>query len=361
MKRSIRWQAALLCLALLLPMLLLSACGRNLPVVMEYGTVRLEEDVYRYWLSCYRAQFAYDETEENIARLSELADLNIRKTVVAAALFDSYGLRFDEVARARIEAAMERLVENAGGTREQLDEAAAVYGIDYTGLKLAISYEQKASALYQYLFGSNGIYEIPVLQYENYYQKTYTHVKMVYIPYVDFLLDDDGERIWDAASGSYLYAPKTGASLSAQQAKATAVRQAISDGMSEKDFDALIEAYGEDPSTKTYKDGYYFSSEMDYRDYLPTLTEAALDLEEGEVGEVQSAYGVHFLLALPCEKGAYDKEAYADFFEGFTDRVAAYFYEAEVINPLLTEVMVHREVKEEIRYAEIEPNFDLYW
>ena len=181
MKRSIRWQAALLCLALLLPMLLLSACGRNLPVVMEYGTVRLEEDVYRYWLSCYRAQFAYDETEENIARLSELADLNIRKTVVAAALFDSYGLRFDEVARARIEAAMERLVENAGGTREQLDEAAAIYGIDYTGLKLAISYEQKASALYQYLFGSNGIYEIPVLQYENYYQKTYTHVKMVYI------------------------------------------------------------------------------------------------------------------------------------------------------------------------------------
>ncbi|MBQ8350670.1 MAG: hypothetical protein IJY20_01325 [Clostridia bacterium] len=340
---------------------LLPGCGmRDVPIVMEYSGLRLDEDVYEYWLCCYRAQFAYEETEGNLDRLAEIADINIRKTLVAAALFDSNGLQLDTAARDIINAAMDKLVENAGGTREELDKAAAAYGIDYDGLRLAITYEQKAQALYNYLYGTNGVLAPTDEQYETYYQATYARVKMVYISYVDFLTDEDGNRVWDPKNERYVYEAKTGTALSDQEKKAAAVRARLTSGLTEKDFDELIKTYDEDPATKGYPNGFYFSRELDYESYIPELTEKALSMKPGETGEVRSDYGVHILYALPCDKGAYAEKANADFFDGFTDRVGRYLYE-ETINSHLVEVTVYAEVKANTKYAEVEPNFDLYW
>lgn len=345
----------------LVPVLALAACGiRDLPIVMEHNGMRLDEDVYEYWLCCYRAQFAYSETEETIERYAELADINIMKTLVAASLFDSYGLQLDEAARDIINAAMDSLVDHAGGTREDLNAAAAAYGIDYDGLKLAITYERKAQALYNYLYGQNGILAPTSEQYETYYQATYTHVKMIYISYVDFQTDADGNRVWDAQENRYLYTEKTGAALTAQEEKAAAVRAALARDMSGEALDALIKQYDEDPATATYTNGYYFSKEVDYSDYIPDVVTAAFALAEGEIAEVRSPYGVHFLYGLACDEGAYEKEANEDFFDGFTDRTARYLYE-ETIKNHLTEVTVYRDVKQNTRYEDVEPNFDLYW
>lgn len=356
MKHTVKILILLLCLALSLS---LGACGvREVPTVMEYGGVRLDEQVYAYWLACYRAQFAYQETPENMARLAEISDLNIKKTLVAAALFDGYGLQLDTAARDIINAAMASLEENAGGTREALEQAAATYGIDYEGLRLAVTLEQKATALFNYLFGAAG--SITDEQYEAYYQKTYSRVRMVYISYVDLVLDEDGERVWDPATGTYLSTPKTGEALAEQEEKAAAVRAGISNGMSEEDFEALVTAYDEDPATKSYPNGFYFSEEVDYTDYIEELPRAALALSPGETAEVQSDYGVHFLLSLPCDEGAYAEEANADFFDGFEERTARYFYEA-LITARTTGVTVYHEVKDKIRYENVTPNFDLYW
>ncbi len=352
----------ILCLLLLLALALsLGACGaRDLPPVMEYGGLRLDGEVYSYWLSCYRAQFAYQETAENRARLAELTDLNIQKTLVAAATFDGYGLQLDTAARDIINAAMASLVENNGGTREALEQAAAAYGIGYDGLRLAITYEQKAQALFNYLFGANGAYAVSDEECEAYYQSTYVRVQMIYIPYVDFVLNEDGDRIWDQASGQYLYTEKTGAALLEQQGKAQAVRDALVNCYTQKEFAALMEQYNEDPAAKSYPSGYYFSSEVDYSDYIPALTEVALTLAPDERAEVKTAYGVHFLLALPCDEGAYAREENADFFDGFAERLSRRLYEG-LIEKSLPGVTIYREEKGKYRYEDAAPNFDLYW
>ena len=55
---------SLLLVLCLLALPVLTGCAvREVPIVMEYLGLRLDEDVYEYWLSCYRAQFAYSETE----------------------------------------------------------------------------------------------------------------------------------------------------------------------------------------------------------------------------------------------------------------------------------------------------------
>jgi hypothetical protein len=350
------------CLALVLILaLVLPGCAvRNVPVVMEYQGLRLDEDVYEYWVACYRAQFAYDETEENRARLAEMTDVNIMKTLVAAALFDRFGLQLDTAARDIINAAMDKLVENAGGTREQLDEAAAAYGIDYEGLRIAITMERKAQALYNAMYGPNGSRTITDEEYELFYQASYVRVKMIYVSYVDFLTDEDGNRVWDTQAGRYQYVEKTGDELAKQQKKAEVVRQQMLSGLSESVFDGIATANNEDPAAKEYPNGYYFSRELDYKDYIPEVTAAAMQLVPNTATEVRSDYGVHFLYALPCDEGAWSEEANADFFDGFEERVGRYLYEEE-INKHLTAVTVYHEVKIKTRYEDVEPNFDIYW
>ena len=57
---------------MLIASLLLCGCGDRGPVVMEYDGIRLTEDIYRYWISCYKAQFAYELNEENEEELAAL-------------------------------------------------------------------------------------------------------------------------------------------------------------------------------------------------------------------------------------------------------------------------------------------------
>ncbi len=352
-----RWLALLLCAALLSP---LCACASRSPAVMRYGETELGASAYRYWLSCYRARFYDRETAENRGYYAALADENIKKSLAAVALFDGYGLRLGDVGHDTVDAAMQRLVESFGG-RAAFDEAAARYGTDYDGVRAAVTYEQKSSALYSYLFGTGGVYEIEEKDYEAAYQKTYTHVRMIFIPYVDYILSEDGDKIYDTASGTYLFREKTGAALRRQEEKSAAVRAALADGVDDAAFSELVETYNEDESAKEYPGGYYFSSEVDYTDYIPDLTEAALRLRTvGETCEVRSAYGVHFLYRLENEEGAYKAEANGDFFEGFTDRVKRSCFE-DIIVAAAEQVVIVTEEKNKIRYDETEPNYDMYW
>ena len=227
-----RWLALLLCAALLSP---LCACASRSPAVMRYGETELSTTVYRYWLSCYRASFYDRETAENRGYYAALADENIKKSLVAVALFDGYGLRLGDVGHDTVDAAMQRLVESFGD-RAAFDAAAARYGTDYDGVRAAVTYEQKSSALYSYLFGTGGVYEIEEKDYETAYQKTYTHVRMIFIPYVDYILSEGGDKIYDTASGTYLFREKTGAALRRQEEKSAAVRAALAAGVDDAAF-----------------------------------------------------------------------------------------------------------------------------
>lgn len=346
-------------LALLLSLSLI-ACPYPYETVMQYKDTNLPEDVYRYWLSCYRAQFWDRETDSNRAALREEADLNIQKSLIAAGIFDTLGLSLNAVAERQIAAAMERLVSSAGGTREELDTLAATYGVGYDGLKIAITYEQKALALRDYLFGENGAYPVTAEDKEDYYQEHYTRVRVLTVLTVDFLLDDNGDRIYDPRTQSYLYTALTGDALAAKEEKIAAIEKALSYEMTDTAFLSLMERYDEDSVREKYPSGYYFSPAEDYTGYIREIPAAAFSMSEGETRRVESEWGVHFLYCLPCDEGGYAKEENADFFGGFDSLLRQHLFE-RYITVYLPGVTVKGGLADSIRWEDVTPNFDLYW
>ena len=346
---------------MLIASLLLCGCGDRGPVVMEYDGIRLTEDIYRYWISCYKAQFAYELNEENEEEIAALIDTNIKKSLICVGLFNSYGLKLSDTAREQINRAMNRLVDDIGdGNRAEFDEAISVYGIDYEGLKIAFSYEQMGSALREYLFGDNGYFSIAKEQYEEHYENTYSRVHMIYISLVDFEVDEDGLRIWDNESQSYVYTALTGVERNMQLAKAAELREKLAGVGDEAGFLALMKEYNEDPTAEEYKGGYYFSSELDYSEYVSAVTDAAQDAVIGQVKETESEIGIHFLYRVAPEEEGWSKGANEDFFEGFVDRVRDRYFEIAITDEL-PNVAVYQGVKDTVDFTAIPANWELYW
>lgn len=351
----------ILALSLCLACLLTSCTGEGSPAVMEYEGVRLTEDIYRYWVACYKAQFAYQLNEENADEIAELIDENIKKSLVAVGLFNRYGLQLSDTSREQINRGISMLVEDiGGGSRAAFNEAVAAYGIDYDGLKIAFTYEQMALALRDYLFGEGGHYVISKEQYTKYYEETYARVYMIYISTVDFATDEDDLRIWDEESGSYIYTEKTGEAKAAAEAKAEEVRKALATLRNEEEFRALMEGYTEDPSTKKYANGYYFSTEGDYSDYITAVTDEVHKMQIGEAREVKSEIGYHFIYRTEPQEKGWDIAANSDFFEGFEDRIRARYFEMAITTEVPL-VAVYGTVKDEIDFAQIPANWEIYW
>ena len=359
LSRMGRHAALVLLACLLLIFSCLTACSQA-AVVMEYNGARLPEDVYAYWLACYRAQFAARETGENTAALAAEANANMARTLIAVSLFDSLGLSLSQTARTQIDLAMQSLVNANGGTQAALNEAAARYRTNYDALKIAITYEQKANALYHYYFDDGGVYAVTDEVYEAYMKEHYARVDMIYIPLVQFETDDNGNRVYDAAAGRYRTVPLGGEVLAARQAEIETIRAAMADGVDAETFAALAEKYGMDTSRTDYTMRYYFSDNIDYRDYVPEIPRAALRLSEGETAEVESYMGVHFLFRLPFAGGDYAKKVNADFFDGFADRVKTQLFHA-MISAKLNDVHYDSAAIGNYDYAATEPNYDLYW
>lgn len=353
--------SVLLLLALLFATVGCSCADRG-PAVMEYEGVRLTEDIYRYWLSCYKAQLSYELNEENRDEILALIHENIKKSLVCAGLFTRYGLQLSDSAREQINRAMEQLVSDLGdGDRAAFEAVTAQYGIGYDGLKIAFSYEQMAVSLREYLFGDNGRLSISRDNYEEYYQETYAHVYMIYIPLVDFVEDEDGIRLWDSEAQQYVYTEKTGEAWKTQMQKIEQIRAALSDPEAgEAAFRKLSETYNEDPSAESYPGGYYFSKEIDYADYVEQVTAQALTMTAGSFAEVRSDIGVHFLYRAASDEGAWEEEDNADFFDGFVDRVRDYYFEFTVAQETVN-VAVYNDVMATVDFDAIPPNWEIYW
>lgn len=359
MKNTLTKCLALALLAALLCPCFVACAGTGEPV-LSYKNAKITDDVYRYWMACYRAQFAAVESEENRARLAEIARSNIERSLVCVGLFDGYGLRLDTAARDLVNAAVESMEESLGG-REALEEALSVWGMDINGLKTALLHEQKAAALRDYLFGEGGAYVISEETAEKYYTETYARVYMIFIPYVDFELDAAGNRIFDPVTQRYRYKNKISTLLEIQKERAALVRTACGEEITQAAFLELAKKYNEDESAKTYENGYFFSRDEDYSTYIGELPAAALSMKVGEVREVVSDYGVHFLYRAESTKGAYADEKNADFFASFDENLKDYAFATLISAELPFVTVVNRELLDSIRYEDIQPNHGVYW
>ncbi|MBQ8173969.1 MAG: hypothetical protein IJ009_01055 [Clostridia bacterium] len=361
MKKGLKRLTALLLIAILLCPCLF-ACADTGEPLLSYKNAKITEDVYRYWMACYRAQFSAMETDENRDRLAEIAHANIERSLVCVGLFDGYGLTLDTAARDIVNAAIESMEESLGG-REALEEALSVWGMDINGLKTAITHEQKAAALREYLFGEDGVYAISEETAEEYCQNSYSRVYMIFIPYVDFETDADGNRIFDPVTQSYRYKAKSEPKLAVQEYRAGLVRAAVTaeGGITQAAFLDLVKEYNEDESAASYENGYFFSRDEDYSTYIEELPAAALSMKVGEVREVTSEYGVHFLYRAENPKGAYKDEKNADFFGNFDGKLKDQAFERLISAELPSVTVVNRELLDSIHYEAIVPNQGVYW
>ncbi len=143
------------------------------PTVLRYGSSKLKEDVYAYWLACYKYNLMVmykglvenDTPEEWAATdasgrsfdalFKERADREIALRFVASVLFDRMGVNLAEKYYTGIEKSLTDMQEYSYD-EDMLALLKEKYGIGERQLKRVALYEAKYYALKEHMFGSDG-------------------------------------------------------------------------------------------------------------------------------------------------------------------------------------------------------------
>lgn len=339
---------ACLMLAVAFAIPLLCACSQNEPYVMSYKEYGITEKQYVYWMSYYKTTFlnsfieyglvdksAYTEDfwqnapdggqtfyEMTVAR----AEGYMKTLVVCMYLYDEYKLGESEDAREQLEVAVDKCIAediSSSGSRGKLNGALGEYKLNISDLEKIYEIELKKTMVEEYLYGESGTDKVTDEEREDYYEKTYVRVKHVLVNTVDkYFLNDDGERVVDPSTGYYKTEKLTDAEKAEKTALASDIYQKASNG---DNFEKLIEEYNEDEGMTYYTDGYFLTSESSYE---KAFLEASLQMKEGEVRRVESAYGVHIIKKYPLEERAYEKELNKNFFTDMESEVLSLKKEA---------------------------------
>ena len=103
---------------------------------------------------------------------------------------------------------------------------------------------------------------------------------------------------------------------------------------------------------KTYPSGMYFCSGTSYIDKVVT---ASLGLEVGEMTEVESNYGLHFIRAYELIDGAFEEKENEDFFGDFKAQAINYYLEKEIAK-YKDMVEVDLELKNSLSISKVKTN-----
>lgn len=310
---------------------------------------------------------AYDGTTRGDAYKAQV--LSDAKAYVAALYeFDKLGLKLPDSYVEEIDTELLELVEyDADGSKTAFNAILAEYGANYDVLRDAYMLEAKLAYLGDHLYGTVGE-KIGDEVIEEYYQNNYMRFKHVffYTYAVVYNEDDDGKEIYYAADGSGRIAYDTSAQKRRDEAgevvtdkngdviyetsegfiaydKENGKRQPVYDSngnaltreFTEKElfevsdhatllmeklrgeeknytlFDSLVESYSEDEGSLTYSNGTYLTKDTAY---IPKVTEALLDMKEGEIRRVDSEYGIHIVMKYELDEGGYADKDNSDFF-----------------------------------------------
>lgn len=300
--------------------------------VMTYGEHAVTENEYIYMLSTYKYLFSqsyegFSDSAEYYGKvisdgvtygemLDDVARYNIKVSLISETLFDEYGFELDDEETAEVDEYIEGLIENAGG-RTALNKSLGKYGINYKMLRELNIGGKKTEALCTKLFES-GKLTLTDSDREEFLEDFYVHFLHLYI-------SSENTENADVVSGL------------------------LEDGMSFRD---VYEEYSED---RYYDSGYYMRRDSDF---FTGVTEAAFDLDVGEYTSVASDFGVHFILRLETEDGAYRDEEYADFFTDFDETASENVY-AKFITEKLSEVEVNEDLagKHSVENAEMNSTY----
>ena len=347
---------------------LLAACALvscSSESVMTYGSHSINENEFSYYLATYKGKYAqtyadFKNTPEYFSSVvtddgQTVEDVlysavvhNVEMTLVCEQMFDDYGLSLSRSVEDTINSYIGDFVdEYADGSRNKFNAALGAYGVNINMLKKIYLRDEKVSALYDALYGTNGIIGITDEDRQNYLDENYVRVRHIYVnnKYM-YATDEDGVQEY-TDDGLRKKRELTTEELAAKQALIDAIDESLAEGA---DFDEVYDAFSED---KYYKNGYYISENMDF---IEDVTDSAMSLEVGEYKKIETDYGTHYIMRLEMDEKPWENEDNSDFFDGYDTTVGQALF-ADMAEEKISEVVLNEEVLGEYTMADSAINY----
>lgn len=347
---------------------LLAACSLvscSSESVMTYGSHSINENEFSYYLATYKGKYAqtyadFKNTPEYFSSVvtddgQTVEDVlysavvhNVEMTLVCEQMFDDYGLSLSRSVEDTINSYIGDFVdEYADGSRNKFNAALGAYGVNINMLKKIYLRDEKVSALYDALYGTNGIIGITDEDRQNYLDENYVRVRHIYVnnKYM-YATDEDGVQEY-TDDGLRKKRELTAEELAAKQALIDAIDESLAEGA---DFDEVYDAFSED---KYYKNGYYISENMDF---IEDVTDSAMSLEVGEYKKIETDYGTHYIMRLEMDEKPWENEDNSDFFDGYDTTVGQALF-ADMAEEKISEVVLNEEVLGEYTMADSAINY----
>lgn len=333
--------------------------------VMTYGSHSINENEFSYYLATYKGKYAqtyadFKNTPEYFSSVvtddgQTVEDVlysavvhNVEMTLVCEQMFDDYGLSLSRSVEDTINSYIGDFVdEYADGSRNKFNAALGAYGVNINMLKKIYLRDEKVSALYDALYGTNGIIGITDEDRQNYLDENYVRVRHIYVnnKYM-YATDEDGVQEY-TDDGLRKKRELTAEELAAKQALIDAIDESLAEGA---DFDEVYDAFSED---KYYKNGYYISENMDF---IEDVTDSAMSLEVGEYKKIETDYGTHYIMRLEMDEKPWENEDNSDFFDGYDTTVGQALF-ADMAEEKISEVVLNEEVLGEYTMADSAINY----
>ncbi len=333
--------------------------------VMTYGSHSINENEFSYYLATYKGKYAqtyadFKNTPEYFSSVvtddgQTVEDVlysavvhNVEMTLVCEQMFDDYGLSLSRSVEDTINSYIGDFVdEYADGSRNKFNAALGAYGVNINMLKKIYLRDEKVSALYDALYGTNGIIGITDEDRQNYLDENYVRVRHIYVnnKYM-YATDEDGVQEY-TDDGLRKKRELTAEELAAKQALIDAIDESLAEGA---DFDEVYDAFSED---KYYKNGYYISENMDF---IEDVTDSAMSLEVGEYKKIETDYGTHYIMRLEMDEKPWENEDNSDFFDGYDTTVGQALF-ADMAEEKISEVVLNEEVLGEYTRADSAINY----
>lgn len=320
-KRLIRLLAGLLAAVLLF---VCAGCGSTAATALSFGDVKINANVFSYWMSKYKAMYLYSmfgTTTDNVQYwtyemaqgtgvtvgdyFGSMAVSNIGSNAVMLKLFADYGLSLSPEEQNSIDNAITSMISKSG-SKSALNSALSPFGVNADILKQIYVMEAKINAVKNYLYGENGTEAATADELNKYFNENYYRCKHILIRTdVKYERGADGLPIVDQETQTYKTLPLTADEIEEQRALAKDLELRVASG---EDYDALVIQYSEDTGMQRYDDGYYVTSATTF---LPAeIISEVMKMKVGEVKTVNTSFGISIVKRYDLIDGAYNTDPY---------------------------------------------------
>ncbi len=412
-------------LSVLLLLFCFVGCSSKGPKMMKLGDSEITLNLFYLYLSRMKGTYCatYGIGAEDDAHWDTVMDasgktynehytefvLEQAKSYLAAChAFDELGLELPDSYVEEIDSEIERMIENeANGSKKEFNKMLAEFGANVAVLREAYLVEAKIAYLKDHLYGENGG-KIGGELYEKYYQENYARFKHILFTTFEYVYEEDenkdaiyyktndstkisydiakgipsdkkdvnGDTIYLTEDGKIAYDKVNGQrrrltnedntyqTKPLSQERIDQIRTDVKLVHSEaiegnySGFDALMEDYYPE---ETYKNGYYITKTSDTA--WNKIRDKVFTMEEGEIAEVESDFGIHIVMRYELEESGYEKSENSDFFIStktgtytFLPALKQYLL-TEYVKPYIEEIKLDEAILERADMKSVAPNF----